>query len=530
MKYSRRGVCTCLATLAFALTADTQEISICGTVVNNHGTPLGGASVKLLGAGRMTGTDSAGAFGFQATGVAPAGAPGAPQAVVRLHGTSLRLELARAVHELGVTVHDMSGRVVNRLERRELAPGHHALVCLPGGRTPRAALLVRVSLDGAEHVLSTVASSSAGEAARQPAATMTAAVRTSAAVVDTLRVEMGGVRKDTAIESYQLTDMSIVLDYEIPTVPPLPDKTMAEQNAAKAFFEGLGADFVGFRHKDHDPAKDVIGFAISTWNSGTGVMTDDDIQRLRDFPKLRSVWIQNQDLSDAGVAVLAEFPDLIEARFHYMKTTGSVTADFVVPMNVHRNMRVFEVKHCFGMNTVNVGKLDGFPHIVRVVLDNGAATNQGALFLTKCPNLRYLQFHRATMTQQAFDQAIAALPNLEVVWCRSSNSVGADGLAAFTDHPSLKGIRLISEHETAMKTYADFLMPLATIPSFETFYGGYKLSENPAEYPESLKRLLNERPDIEATRNSGDIDYGFIFIPKSDLNRNSASTVEATLP
>jgi hypothetical protein len=321
-----------------------------------------------------------------------------------------------------------------------------------------------------------------------------------------------------------------VLDYEIPTVPPLPDKSMAEQNAAKAFFEGLGADFVGFAHQDHDLAKPVIGFAISTWNSGTGVMTDSDIQRLRDFPKLQSVWIQNQNLSDAGVAVLAEFPDLIEARFHYMKTTGNVSADFVVPMNVHRNMRVFEVKHCFGMNAINVSKLDGFPHIVRVSLDNGAATNQGALFLTKCPNLRYLQFHRATMTQDAFNMAMNALPNLEVVWCRSSNPVGADGLEVFRTHPALKGIRLIQEHETAMNTYPDFLMPLADCSTFETFYGSYTLPTDPSQYPESLKRLLAARTDVEATRTSGDIDYGFIFPPKADLNSNSANQVAQTLP
>lgn len=530
MKYARVSVRACVAALVLAHALLAQNISITGTVVNNHGTPLGGASVKLLSAGHMTGTDSTGAFSFQATRLTHGRAAVAPHAAVRLLGTFLQLDLSKAVRHLRVRVHDMSGRVVNRFERRALTPGHHSFACAPESPSTHAALLVNVSLDNVDYVLSTVAGSTAAGTAEEPSAPVTAAARKKAAAVDTIRIEMGGVRKDTAIESYQQSEMRIVLDYEIPTVPPLPDKTMAEQNAAKAFFEGLGADFVGFRHKDHDPNRDVIGFAISTWNSGTGVMTDSDIQRLRDFPKLQSVWIQNQNLSDAGVAVLAEFPDLIEARFHYMKTTGSVTADFVVPMNVHRNMRVFEVKHCFGMNTVNVGKLDGFPHIVRIVLDNGAATNQGAVFLTKCPNLKYLQFHRATMTQQAFDQAIAALPNLEVVWCRSSNPVGADGLAAFTNHPSLKGIRLISEHETAMKTYPDFLMPLATIPSFETFYGGYQLSENPAEYPESLTRLLDERPDVVATRDAGDIDYGFIFIPRSDLNTNSANAIEATLP
>lgn len=520
------GACAGLTVLALALNSLAQTISITGTVTNNHGTPLGGASVKLLGAGRAAGTDSEGNFALQSasTRVPLGGTKQNSQRAIRLNGSQLRLDLTQPVRLATVSVHDLAGRKFSRSEYRNLAPGVHSLSC--AHYSSQQAFVVNVSLDHADFTFRSIGGNSARRTTKDATAGSTE-MQKSLAVVDTLRVEMGGIRKDTVIESYQASGLDIVLDYEIPTVPPLPDKSMAEQNAAKQFFEGLGADFVGFRHKDHDPAKDVIGFAISTQNSGTGVMDDRDIERLLDFPKLQSVWIQNQNLSDEGVAVLAKFPDLIEARFHYMATSGNVSPDFVVPMNVHRNMRVFEVKHCFGMNTINVGKLDGFPHIVRIVLDNGAATDQGAEFLAKCPNLKYLQFHRGTMSQESFDMAMAALPNLEVLWARSKRPVGPDGLAVFKDHPSLKGIRLISQHAEAMETYPDFLMPLASIPTFETFYGGYQLTE---PYPESLKRLQAAREDIEITRKSGDIDYGFVFIPRSSLNTNSAKAVEATLP
>lgn len=525
MMYSVRTcvVLLCGAALMLSSLPTEAQIALSGTVTNTHGTPIGGASVRLLQADVGTGTDADGGFSLQSTGVGAVVAPRGACTELRLVDGVLSLDLPRAVGVARVSIYELSGRRVAEFVRRGITSGSHSLALPDRGACAHSSLIARVSLDGTEH---SVYLPVGGAAAVQLPADMprSHALAKSAAAVDTLRVEIGGVRKDIPISSYEQSGLSVVLAYEIPTVPPLPDRTIQEQNAAKAFFEGLGADFVAFRHKDDDPNKDVIGFAVSTQNSGTGAMTDTHIQRLRDFPKLQSVWIQNQKLSDAGIAVLSEFPNLTEARFHYMANSGSPSPDFVTAVNVHRNLRVFEVKHCFGMNVINVDKLDGFPHIIRIILDNGAAGDRGAAFLQKCPNLRYLQFHRGTMSQESFDKAMAALPNLEVLWARSDRPVPADGLQVFTDHPSLQGLRLLAKHQQAMEQYPDFLMPLATVPTFKT------LHKVKSPYPQSVDNLLAVRGDIEVSNQSGDIDYGFVFIPRPDLNQNSMDAIRQSLP
>jgi hypothetical protein len=436
-----------------------------------------------------------------------------------VNGT-LGIQTAEAVERVEVRVVELSGRQVMSGEYPRLSAGHHhiPIAALMGGATQTR--VVQVRLDGVEQTLLV---DGFGGALQAPAASATGALGLNksavAAAVDTLLVKMGAVSAKVPITSYSQTGIQATLAYAFTTVDPLPSKPMQQQNAAKQYFKGLGAGLCGFVHKDGDVNNDVIGFVISDTSKALMHMDDADMERLLNFPKLQMVWIQHQNVGDSGIKVLQKFPDLVDVRFHYMNDgVSKCSKDFLKNINMHRNLRVLEVKHSLNMPRIDMSVLDGFPYLTRLVLDNGAATGEGLAFARKCPSIRDLSWHRGTMKHSDFISTIAALPNLQHLLCRDySEPIPANALEPLRGHKTLESLYLVGTHFNAMIQNEDFLMPLVDVPTFKILHKDYKWKRlDPL--PPSVTTFQEARPDVDIVENQGYIDLGYILRPDSDLN------------
>ncbi len=201
-------------------------------------------------------------------------------------------------------------------------------------------------------------------------------------------------------------------------------------------------------------------------------LNDDDMKDLLTLHRLRSVWLEGQGVTDEGVAVLAKFPELVEVRFHYMnRLMPRVTADFVAPIAVHRDLRVLEIKHNFGspLNAeTSVHGLDGFPLLERLVLDNAAAGPEAVALIHKCPKVKTLQLHRTTMSDSDFQDVVDALPLLDTLWLRPiRNSMTENALNALEGHASLVevGMNLDFKNFTSQTALAPFVS-ITTLKKF----------------------------------------------------------------
>jgi hypothetical protein len=294
-------------------------------------------------------------------------------------------------------------------------------------------------------------------------ATAALAVPPAPAVIDTLRVTIGSVTKNMPISSYSQSDVAVVINYTPSAIPELPYKSIAEQKAAKDYFKSLVKNdysAVFFRHQDDDVNKDVIGAMFLTQNKDKpvppaqaqtlpGFINDADMERLKDFPKLQALVIQNQKLSDAGIAKLAQFPHLTDVRFHYMDLFDLITPNFLLPLNALTNLRVLEYKHNFFAGTINVKGLNGFSNLQRLILDNGAATDDGLDFAKRCPNLQDFHFHRNSFTKAKFTTTVPTLTKLKLIFMRTlvKGSVDASWVEGFENLTELEVVHLDTEFD-----------------------------------------------------------------------------------
>lgn len=501
-----------------------QSVSVSGSVKNEAGVAIGGAAVYLMKLGLSTGTTANGTFAFSAaTPTTPRGSLVLRQHSARLSFArgALAIEAPRAVEQVWVRVVELSGRQLmnSRYPRLFAGTNRIALPAVMNGATQP--LVIQVTLDGEQQTLLVDGMRDSERSAPLPPTAAAQALSAPAAAVDTLRIEMGGVSTKVPISSYSQSNIQATLAYVATKVAPLPSKTMAEQNAAKQYFKGLGARLCGFVHKDGDVTKDVIGFVISDTSKARMHMDDADMERLLHFPKLQMVWIQHQNVGDSGIKVLQKFPDLVDVRFHYMNDgVSKCSKDFLKNINMHRNLRVLEIKHCFSMPIVDMSVLDGFPYLTRLVLDNGAATAQGLAFARKCPSIRDLSWHRGTMKQSDFAATIAALPNLQHLLCRSysvKEGVPATALEPLRGHTTLESLWLVGDHFKAMVANEDFLMPLVDIPTLKTLHANYEWTDAVINSP-SVTKFREARSDVNIVKDQGYIDLGYILRPDSDLN------------
>jgi hypothetical protein len=524
-----------LILLSVEMLSAAQAINLEGRVVNKQGVALGGAVVRLQKTGLVTGTTVNGTFHIsgssQVTPVTPRGQQVSQSGLIAaVEQGVLTLHSARPITAISIQVHDLNGRLVARRDQRHLGPGSHRLPLFDVHDHATHALVVSLTADGLSHSLMLPGAQTRRVEALCATSSQVGALSSAVAAVDTLRVSIDGVSVNLPLPAYEQSGLEIQLDYTPPKLTELPVRTVAQQNAAKQLLKDASPTRFIFKHENNDPTRDVIGFVAATNNSSKGWFSDADVDKLLNFPKLRAIWIQAQDLTDSGVAKMAKLPHLEDLRVHYMRSAEpkqNIGADFLLPFRHHKNLRVLEVKHCFNMETININKLDGFPRLERLVLDNGASNDQGAEFASKCPALRDISFHRGMISAQAFEKMIVALPNLEIVWARGDDKFVVDPLylkplAALT---KLEHVGLDGPHAKFAKNpaNADFLMPLASVTSLKKIY----LDPDTGA---ALRALKDARHDVLSITRSPFIDLGYIFPVFTALNDRFKDVKESTLP
>jgi hypothetical protein len=163
--------------------------------------------------------------------------------------------------------------------------------------------------------------------------------------------------------------------------------------------------------------------------------------QLSQFPKLTAVNFEAQPISDRGLQMLVEFPQLKQVGFHYMaKAKGAnASADFITVIDGMRDLEIIEIKHNFRMKAINVDKLEGpFPKVWRLVLDTPLTAEQAMHMIRLCPNVTDLQLHRTQVSAEQLAEIGKLLPKLEVLWLKPNGDLKADHLAALDRFEKLR--------------------------------------------------------------------------------------------
>jgi hypothetical protein len=264
-------------------------------------------------------------------------------------------------------------------------------------------------------------------------------------------------------------------DDAVKILSPAEQKQLAEKLGSKAAkceitydAEGNVTNLYFSNHQNNEkeaPGKPGIG--------------DEEFVQLVQFPKLKGFMLETQQVSDEGLKVLKQMPNLEEARFHYMdkkwKLAGQpdrITADFILNINGCRKLKALDIKHNFTLKGTSIDKLDGFPELEWLMLDNAAAGPKAVPFLLKCPKIKTLHLHRTTLGEDDFAKAITALPNIEEIWIRP-DKVGKEialqpqALRHLGQLKNLKVIKIGGQFNYFPLPYKNGLEYLAAIPTLK---------------------------------------------------------------
>jgi len=241
---------------------------------------------------------------------------------------------------------------------------------------------------------------------------------------------------------------------------------------------------------------------------GAPGLGDADLERIRHFHRLRGITLQGQPLSDAGYAILADFPDLEVAGLPNPATSPGrpkdlpriCTPDFIRPLDACRKLRVLDLTHTFGLDRIPLDELQGFPELRFLSVDVGASDARLLTFLARCPRITNLRLHRTTLSNDDLAQLLALLPELQSIEIKPASSlpigqrINHRALAMLAAHPSL---------EVCAWYHAGALpMPwedgLEHVLSAQRWIGFSVPTDGPdAPLPADLERLARERPDLQ---------------------------------
>ncbi|MFH5802644.1 hypothetical protein [Alienimonas sp. DA493] len=240
---------------------------------------------------------------------------------------------------------------------------------------------------------------------------------------------------------------------------------------------------------------------------------DDDLLSLAALPKLDTLVLESQPVTDRGLAVLNRFPGMKQVGFHYMgKAWATFAADrdlspvspgFVTRIDPMRDLEILEIKHNFKVDAIAVDALKGpFPKVWRLVLDTPVTAEQTLHLARLCPHVRDLQLHRTDLSPEQLTELGALLPKLEVLWFKPRGGLKAEHLRALAAFPKL---RIFSpQHFKNAVPYAGGWDALAAHPALERLeIAGRGAQTNAA----ALEELTTARP-------------GLVVSPKLTRSRN----------
>ena len=224
-------------------------------------------------------------------------------------------------------------------------------------------------------------------------------------------------------------------------------------------------------------------------------ITDADLWKLTQFPKLTAINLEAQPIGDAGVQALKEFPHLKQVGFHYMaKAKGaSASADFISVIDGMRDLEIIEIKHNFRMKAIHVQRLKGpFPKVWRLVLDTPLTAKQTMHIIRLCPNVKGLQLHRTEVTARQLAEIGGLLPKLEVLWLKPKQGVTADKLTSLREFQRLRIFSPQSfRHEVSFEGGWDALISLPRLERLEIADSSRK------QNAQAIDQLRERRPALK---------------------------------
>jgi len=222
-------------------------------------------------------------------------------------------------------------------------------------------------------------------------------------------------------------------------------------------------------------------------------VNDEDLFRFTKFPKLTAVNIEAQPVSDKGLAVLGELPDLKQIGLHYMgkHPRAQATPECAALINGKPNLEVLEIKHNFRMDAFAIEKITTpMPKVWRLVLDTPLTPEQTLHLIRLCPNVRDLQLHRTRCSAVDLAEIGRLLPKLEVLWWKPKNGLSVDQLMALSN---FKNLRIFSpQHFRNQLPYEGGWDALLEIQSLERLEVAIKDDAN----GKALQRLQASRPGL----------------------------------
>lgn len=269
------------------------------------------------------------------------------------------------------------------------------------------------------------------------------------------------------------------------------------------------ADIVNHVAAEYDASGNVVHLEISNHNmwvarheleAARPGLNDSDFARIIDLPKLASLTIIQQPLSDDAYAILANFPKLNAFRIEGHRTNELPKRShvFMLQINHCRDLEELELKHLFGLKGTSVHRLNAFSKLRYLELDNDSAGPEALTFLAKCPNLREFELHRTKMTNDQIGKLVILVPDLQRFALKpsgGSNRLTAASLAHFSKLHKLE-VAGLHQWKPGTLPWDNGLEHLASIKTLKVIeFPGCRLSlDDPA-----IRKLCEARPDLKLT-------------------------------
>ena len=220
------------------------------------------------------------------------------------------------------------------------------------------------------------------------------------------------------------------------------------------------------------------------------------------LPHLQAIALEKQHLGDEEYALLGNLKKLTDVRLHYMNE-GDLAATADAPLFINDlplPLTVLEIKHNFKVSGGCMAELKPQPELWKIELDTGYATNDAVPFIMAArKNLRNLQLHRTTITDDQFRKLMPELKELEILEVRPNgpreNPITLTSLSALEGLENLTTLRMSQKWGTDI-VYEGGLDALARMPNLKFLSIRPHRAQNWGPDHPAIQKLHQARPDL----------------------------------
>lgn len=204
------------------------------------------------------------------------------------------------------------------------------------------------------------------------------------------------------------------------------------------------------------------------------VFTDEYIAELKDLKKLTSVTLNNTNIQDASLEVLATLPELtsLDLRRNLKLTNDSLVILQKMPkiekLYIHYNsftnsgvaklrkiptLKLVDTRGCIDISDNSAKYLSALPELEEVYFRSGLS-NQAVEYLTAAPKLKFIEFQDSNINEGSveFFKKIPSLTGLRIFRCKSFNDEAIKGIASIPfERLELRDLNISNEGLAALK-------------------------------------------------------------------------------